>query len=60
MPSLMTDEVVERLAVVGDYGEIGGKLKERYSGLVSRISLPLPDDPSHDREVAKVIEELQS
>ncbi len=60
MPSLLTDEFVERLGVVGGYGEIAGKLKERYSGLVSRIMLPLPDDTSHDRELARVVEELKS
>ncbi len=51
---------MERLAVVGVYGEIAAKVKERYSGLVTRVSLSMPDDPSHDRELARVVEDLKN
>jgi len=42
MARLITDEIIDAVAVSGTYESIGQKLRERYSGLVDRISLYQP------------------
>jgi len=52
MVRLITDEMLDTIAVSGTYESIGGKLRERYAGLLDRISLYQPyavlmDDSQH-------------
>lgn len=42
MTRLITDEMVDTIAVSGTYESIGRKLRERYAGLLDRISLYQP------------------
>jgi probable F420-dependent oxidoreductase len=42
MAKLITDEMLDTIAVSGSYQTIGGKLRERYSGLLDRIALYQP------------------
>jgi probable F420-dependent oxidoreductase len=44
MASEVTDEMLDQFVVEGGWGEIGGRLKERYGGLVDRVRLYLPFD----------------
>jgi probable F420-dependent oxidoreductase len=46
MGKLITDEMLETFAVSGTYEDIGRKLRERYTGLLDRISLYQPYDTS--------------
>ena len=43
----------------GCYPEIADVLLEWYGGLAERISFPLPADPAHDPEIAKVVARLR-
>jgi alkanesulfonate monooxygenase SsuD/methylene tetrahydromethanopterin reductase-like flavin-dependent oxidoreductase (luciferase family) len=42
MSALITDEMLEEIAVSGTYESIGKKLRERYAGLLDRVSLYQP------------------
>ncbi len=42
MTRLITDEMLDTIAVSGTYESIGGRLRERYAGLLDRISLYQP------------------
>jgi probable F420-dependent oxidoreductase len=42
MASLITDEMLDAIAVIGTYQTIGRKLRDRYSGLLDRIALYQP------------------
>ena len=48
MARLITDEMLDAVAVSGTYETIGKKLRERYSGLLDRISLYQPYEVSVD------------
>jgi len=48
MTRLITDEMLDTIAVNGTYESIGGKLRERYAGLLDRISLYQPYEASVD------------
>jgi probable F420-dependent oxidoreductase len=56
MARLITDEMLDEIAVSGTYEEIGRKLRERYSGLLDRVSLyqPYEASPEDPRCVAMV------
>ena len=49
MADLITDEMIEVYAVAGPLDEIAGRLRERYEGLVDRISPYLPWEAKGDR-----------
>jgi alkanesulfonate monooxygenase SsuD/methylene tetrahydromethanopterin reductase-like flavin-dependent oxidoreductase (luciferase family) len=38
MPSLVSDEVLEELALIGRWEELPGRLQERYGGLVTTVN----------------------
>jgi len=59
MKSLVTDEMLDRLLPSGSYAEIADVLREWYGGLATRITFPMPADPAHDAQAAKVIRSLQ-
>ena len=42
MTRLITDEILDAVAVTGTYEEIGRKLRERYAGLLDRVTLYQP------------------
>ncbi len=48
LPSILTDEVIERLVPQGTYEEIPDVLAQWYSGLCSGINLPVPADEADD------------
>jgi probable F420-dependent oxidoreductase len=39
MAALITDEMLDTIAVTGDWDSIGPKLRERYAGLLDRVAL---------------------
>jgi hypothetical protein len=45
MPSLITDEILSAFAVEAAPDEVGEALRERYDGLINRVSLYLPFVP---------------
>ena len=60
MPNIITDDMLERFVPRGSYADIAGVFRERYAGLTSRITFPMPEDPVDDVLVADVIRQLQS
>ena len=46
MAALITDEMLDTIAVTGTYETIGSKLRERYTGLLDRIALYQPYETS--------------
>ena len=48
MTRLITDEMLDTIAVSGTYESIGRKLRERYVGLIDRITLYQPYETSAD------------
>ena len=58
MPKILTDEMLEKFVPRGTYADIAGVLQERYAGLTSRITFPMPEDPAEDEQVAQVIATL--
>jgi len=48
MARLITDEMLDTIAVIGRYDDIGTKLQERYDGLLDRVALYQPYDPRLD------------
>jgi probable F420-dependent oxidoreductase len=46
MAALITDEMLEAFAIVGDSGEIPEKLRRRYSGLLDRLAIYEAFDPA--------------
>jgi probable F420-dependent oxidoreductase len=59
MGKLITDEMLETFAVSGTYADIGRQLRERYTGLLDRISLYQPYDASlEDARPAMLVREF--
>lgn len=48
MAKLITDEMIDVVAVSGTYETIGKKLRERYNGLIDRIALYQPYEAAAD------------
>ena len=55
MPAVFTDEVLDTFLVSGRYDELPERLVSRFSGLVDRITLTVPEDPANDEGVAAAI-----
>jgi probable F420-dependent oxidoreductase len=55
MTRLITDEMLDTIAVSGTYESIGRKLRERYAGLLDRISLYQPYEISGDESQRAVL-----
>jgi hypothetical protein len=49
MTGLITDEMLDEVAVSGTYETIGRKLRARYAGLLDRVSLYQPYEASVDQ-----------
>ena len=48
LSSLIDDELVAQLAIVGEPDEVAGRLVERFGWLADRLSLFIPSDPSSE------------
>ena len=57
MPELITDEMVRAFAVEAVPGEVGDALKERYEGLIDRVSLYTPFIPGDKDEFWRIVVE---
>lgn len=44
MHELISDEMLDQIAVVGTHDELGHKVKERYTGLLDRVAYYIPYD----------------
>jgi probable F420-dependent oxidoreductase len=58
LPDMIDDETLDRFAVIGTHDEIGRRLLERYSGVVTDVefSIAVSPDPEHhalDRETLR-------
>jgi hypothetical protein len=61
MAQLISDEMLDTVAVSGTYENIGGKLRERYAGLLDRTSLYQPYEASVDEaRHAALVKQLQA
>jgi len=49
MARLITDEMLDEVAVSGTYETIGKKLREKYAGLLDRVSLYQPYEATADQ-----------
>ena len=59
MPSILTDEMLDTFVPSGHYEEIANIFKEQYGDLVDIVCFTMPEDPTEDAAVAKVIAQLQ-
>jgi probable F420-dependent oxidoreductase len=50
MPGLVSDEMLGTFAVEAAPDEVGAKIRERYSGLIDRVSFYLPFEPGKDEQ----------
>jgi probable F420-dependent oxidoreductase len=60
MPALLTDEMLAAFAVEAAPDEVGPALKERYEGLIDRVSLYLPFVPGERDEFWRTVVESAS
>ena len=59
MAQLITDEILDEVAVSGTYETIGKKLREKYAGLLDRIALYQPyESPDGDPRVRTLARDL--
>ena len=60
MPGTVPDDVLEQFVVAGTYDEIVGKIKERFSGICTRIGFSIPvRTPADEERLREMIRELQ-
>jgi hypothetical protein len=55
MPAVVADAMLAEFLVEGTWAELGGKLREKYDGLVDRLALYLPFTPSEIDENWKTV-----
>ena len=61
MARLITDEMLDEVAVSGTYETIGKKLREKYSGLLDRISLYQPyETKANDQRLNQFVSEFRN
>ena len=60
MSGLVSDEMLDAFAIIGEYDEIPGKFKERYGGLVDEMhfSIQTPTD-AEQTQLRRIVRELQ-
>ena len=59
MAALITDEMLDAIAVSGDWESIGPKLRERYAGLLDRVALYQPYEVRFEpSRVARLAQQL--
>lgn len=60
MGDLISDEILQTFAVVGEYDEIAPLLLKRYGGLADEVGLTLPTQGiAEQRQIKRIIRELQ-
>lgn len=59
MKEMVTDSMLDQLVAAGTYDEIDSILRDWYGELASCITLRMPDDPTLDERVARVIDALR-
>ena len=59
MPSIVSDEVLEKFVPRGTYDHIAEIYKARYGGLATRITFPMPRDPADDALAGAAIKHLK-
>ena len=58
MPSVITDEVLHTIAVVGNPTEVGNQLVDRYGDVADRLALSMPYAAPTDL-LAEVVEGIR-
>jgi probable F420-dependent oxidoreductase len=59
MTEVLTDDMLEKFVPRGSYDEIADSLREKYAGLTSRITFPMPSDPANDKLAATAVARLR-
>jgi probable F420-dependent oxidoreductase len=59
MKGAITDAMLDALVPQGSYAEIADVLGDWYAGLATSLTFPLPEDPTHDAQIARVIARLR-
>lgn len=60
LSGLVGDDLLDALVPAAPYEEIADVLREWYAGLATALAFPLPADPAHDREAARVVTRLRA
>jgi len=60
MPAIVTDEMLEKFVPRGTYEQIAAVYRERFAGLSSRVTFPMPADPAQDADAAWAIAALKA
>lgn len=60
MEPLVTDEMVETIAVVGTYDEIASKVRDRYRGVCTGVEFSIPaETPEDTQRLAEMVAEIR-
>ena len=59
MTEILDDEMLEKFVPRGTYDEIDRVYRERFEGLTSRVTFPMPEDPADDALAAEAIARLR-
>ncbi len=61
MPGQVSDEMLDTFAIMGDYEDIAGKIKERYGDLLDSVSFTMETKTRDDEQILKrILAELKS
>lgn len=60
MPSVFNDEILDTFLLSANYQELPQAMVSRFSGLVDRVTLTVPNDPANDAGCAKAIEAIRA
>ena len=60
MPAIITDEMLDKFVPRDTYQDIAEVYRQRYGGLASRITFPMPENPQDDHLCAAVIQQLRA
>lgn len=61
MADLITDDILEVFAVIGEYDEIAPRVLERYGGLVQEVGLSIAtSDTADEVQLKRIIRDLQA
>lgn len=59
LPAALPDEVLEEVAIVAPWDQVGTRLRERFGGLLDRINLTaFPRTPAEERWLERLVEDL--
>lgn len=59
MPSAIPDDLLDTLVVTAPYASVADRLRDRYTGLATGLSFPVPADPACDAAAGAVIADLR-